>query len=341
MLNINVKRITISGKIARITTFTINKTTTYQVDIEKIDGGMWCVNIDEEMCKYLFEGFEAIFELVMVFEDDNIFGKVDSKLSKVEKIYVKGIEITEKEYKEQQELDKQWLLRSDNVRRNKMLRLAYIKSTLVIMVIIAIVCTGFAVYVWNKEVKDLREYKNYTVVMGRIVDREYLDSKYTRYDIVYSRKDGVEKIHSETVATIKNDIGTNAIEGDQIPILYGEIKGKVYIGCEDVLMKRFVPLTYMDLHGAYLYGIIAICFDMGLIAFFLMLINKTASKYFRLLIPIALAVLSTVLAVYRGPYFHMFTGIYLFIFGVMLFFRIKNGFKSSMKSRIHIGPYEI
>ena len=113
MVNQNVRRMTVAGQIVRVMETRKNGVSTYKVGIKKVYGDIWIVNISENLY-FKARDKEAIFELAMVFKDDNVHGRADSELSKVEAVYVRGKDITDDEYIAQQESDMSWLMTSEN-----------------------------------------------------------------------------------------------------------------------------------------------------------------------------------------------------------------------------------
>lgn len=49
MENVNIRRITIAGEIDNVSQTCENEVYTYKVGIRKVDGGVWNVNISEDL----------------------------------------------------------------------------------------------------------------------------------------------------------------------------------------------------------------------------------------------------------------------------------------------------
>ena len=144
MLNISVKRMKIAGRIVSRQELLIDKKYVYRVAIRKFDGSVWRVNISEEDYMRIFKEKAAIFELAMVFENDDIFGKVNTELSRIEQIYRLGIEITEDEYNEQLEIDKTWLTKKKDIEQ---INRNYKKGCIVFgLTIVLIIIMAFGLY---------------------------------------------------------------------------------------------------------------------------------------------------------------------------------------------------
>ena len=144
MLNISVKRMKIAGRIISRQELLIDKKYVYRVAIRKFDGSVWRVNISKEDYMRIFKEKAAIFELAMVFENDDIFGKVNTELSRIEQLYRMGIEITEEEYNEQLEIDKTWLMKKKDIEQ---INSNYKKGCIVFgLTIVLIITIAFGLY---------------------------------------------------------------------------------------------------------------------------------------------------------------------------------------------------
>lgn len=119
MVNKNIQRITVTGIVSNITTIKVLDNYSYMIYIDKMDSGTWTVSADEEIVFRCRKNVKCVFELAMVFENDNIYGKEGKKLSRVEGIYLEGKDITEEVYQQYVENDKKWLLNEENLDQAK------------------------------------------------------------------------------------------------------------------------------------------------------------------------------------------------------------------------------
>lgn len=85
-----------------------NEIYTYKIAIRKADGRIWVVNISEDLYFKTLKHDDFVFELAMVFENDDMNGMVNTELSKVEAVYARGKDISDEDFVAQQELDKSW-----------------------------------------------------------------------------------------------------------------------------------------------------------------------------------------------------------------------------------------
>ena len=85
-----------------------NEIYTYKIAIRKEDGRIWVVNISEDLYFKTLKHDDFVFELAMVFENDDMNGMVNTELSKVEAVYARGKDISDEDFVAQQELDKSW-----------------------------------------------------------------------------------------------------------------------------------------------------------------------------------------------------------------------------------------
>ncbi|MBQ1192809.1 MAG: hypothetical protein IIX45_01655 [Lachnospiraceae bacterium] len=114
MVNVNVRRLTIAGQVARVMEAYENEIYTYKIAIRKADGRIWVVNISEDLYFKTLKHDDFVFELAMVFENDDMNGMVNTELSKVEAVYARGKDISDEDFVAQQELDKSWPMVTDN-----------------------------------------------------------------------------------------------------------------------------------------------------------------------------------------------------------------------------------
>ena len=332
MVNVNIRRIKIAGEIVRVMETRIKGVATYKVGIQKVDGGIWVVNISEELY-FKTHGKEAIFELAMVFKDDNMYGVVDTELSKVEAVYVKGIDITDEEYASQEELDKSWLMTTENLETIHVEKKRFSIRTFGWIFLIAAVFTFIAVNSWIKNVDYYGKYDDYVMVEGTIIDCNYVtkDSVYW-YDVEYTADDGNVYTHRESLKKIESKMPKT---GDDVPIIYNpENPEDVYIGMHKMLPERYVPVRYAFVASSYLLGVFAIAFDLGAVALVLFLTNKKTSRLFRLLIPICLIVFSVITAIMCGMIYYVWAFVFTVVLLLMLFIRMKKNRNDAEESTI-------
>lgn len=276
----------------------------------------------------------------MVFEEDNMYGAVNTELSKVEAVYVKGVDITEEEFIAQQETDKTWLITEENLENINIGKKKSILKSFALIFLIAAGFTWYAINAWIENTTDYRDYEDYVMVEGIVTEDKYINqTERYRYEVEYIAEDGKKYTHCEELKEIDSKM---PIVGEDVPIIYKpEDYEDAYIGISKHLPERYVPAKYASVVSYYLICVMAIAFDLGAVALALMTVNKTASRYFRLLIPICLIAFSVMTAIMCGMLYHIWTFIFTVIFILMLFIRMKKGFRYTGNAQIMIGGQNI